>query len=220
MTIDFYYTPASAPCRSVLLTAKALDIEMNLKEMDLMKGETRTPEFLKINPQHTVPTIVDDGFVLTESRAIITYLVSKYGKDDSLYPKDVKKRAIVDQRLYFDAGSLYQKYADYFYPIILTGASPDPALMEKLKDVYSILDVFLENSQYAAGNKLTVADLSMVATVSTAEATGFDISAYKNIVKWYENLKSTTPGYEEANGRYLKTFKQLIEEYKQKKSIK
>lgn len=92
--------------------------------------------------------------------------------------------------------------------------------MEKLKDVYSILDVFLENSQYAAGNKLTVADLSMVATVSTAEATGFDISAYKNIVKWYENLKSTTPGYEEANGRYLKTFKQLIEEYKQKKSIK
>jgi len=48
------------------------------------------------------------------SRAILAYLVNQYGKDDSLYPKDPKKRAIVDQRLYFDIGTLYQGLMNYY----------------------------------------------------------------------------------------------------------
>jgi glutathione S-transferase len=44
-------------------------------------------------------------------------LVDKYGKDDSLYPKDPKKRALVDQRLYFDLGTLYQRFGDYYVSI-------------------------------------------------------------------------------------------------------
>jgi glutathione S-transferase len=52
--------------------------------------------------------------VLISSRAIIGYLADKYGKDDSLYPKDPKKRALVDQRLYFDIGTLYQRFGDYY----------------------------------------------------------------------------------------------------------
>jgi glutathione S-transferase len=51
------------------------------------------------------------------SRAILSYLADKYGKDDSLYPKDPKKRALVDQRLYFDIGTLYQRFGDYYVSI-------------------------------------------------------------------------------------------------------
>jgi glutathione S-transferase len=49
MTIDFYYLPASAPCRTVLLAAKALDVDLNLKLTNLMTGDHLKPEFLKVN---------------------------------------------------------------------------------------------------------------------------------------------------------------------------
>lgn len=60
-----------------------------------------------MNPQHTIPTLEDDGKKIWDSHAINAYLVGKYGKDDSLYPKDLAKRAIVDQRLHFDSGMIF-----------------------------------------------------------------------------------------------------------------
>lgn len=51
MGLDFYYIPGSAPCRSVMLTAKALGVNLNLKHCDLMKGEHLTPEFIKVSSQ-------------------------------------------------------------------------------------------------------------------------------------------------------------------------
>ena len=55
-----------------------------------------------------------DIHTFSSSRAIMTYLAEQYGKDDSLYPKDPKKRAMVNQRLYFDMGTLYQRFGDLY----------------------------------------------------------------------------------------------------------
>ncbi|NP_001036974.1 glutathione S-transferase 1-1-like [Bombyx mandarina] len=210
MTIDLYYVPGSAPCRAVLLTAKALNLNLNLKLVDLHHGEQLKPEYLKLNPQHTVPTLVDDGLSIWESRAIITYLVNKYAKGSSLYPEDPKARALVDQRLYFDIGTLYQRFSDYFYPQVFAGAPADKAKNEKVQEALQLLDKFLEGQKYVAGPNLTVADLSLIASVSSLEASDIDFKKYANVKRWYETVKSTAPGYQEANEKGLEAFKGLV----------
>lgn len=76
-----------------------------------MDGEHMKPEYLKINPQHKVPAIVDDGFCLDESRAICTYLINRYGqKVQHLYPEDPEQRAVIDQLLNFDASVIFPNF--------------------------------------------------------------------------------------------------------------
>ncbi|XP_058056682.1 glutathione S-transferase 1-like [Anopheles bellator] len=87
--IKLYTTRRTPAGRAVELTAKLLGLELDIQYMDLVKKEHMTPEYLKMNPLHTVPTINDNGVALFDSHAIIVYLVSKYAKDDGLYPKDL-----------------------------------------------------------------------------------------------------------------------------------
>lgn len=150
-----------------------------------------------MNHQHTIPTIRDGDFVLWESRAILGYLVNKYGKDDQYYPVDPVKRAVVDQRLYFDMGTLYQRFAEYFYPQIKEQAPADPAKLKKMGESYEFLNQFLEGMKYTAGDQITIADFAILATVSTAvECAGFSLENYPNVQRWYKDCKENAPGYE------------------------
>jgi len=197
---DFYYMPLSAPCRSGMLTAKAVGVDLNMKKLDLFAGEQNKPEFLAINPQHCVPTLVDGDFTLWESRPICSYLASQYGKDDSLYPSDVKTRATIDRLMYFDMGTLYFRFGEYVYPVMFRGEDKaDPEKLEKLHEALGWLNGFLEGHDYAVGNNITVADHTLVATVSTFEASGIDLSKHANVAAWLSRCKTKMPGYSEVN---------------------
>lgn len=208
MTIDFYYTPLSGPCRAVLLTAKKLGIDLNLKHISLKDGEHLKPEFVKINPQHCVPTLVDDGFAIWESRAIITYLVDKYAKDDSLYPKDPKKRAVVLHRLFFDATVVYQRFAEAYYPLLFEGSSVPEDKAKRLEEGLDFLNTFLADGDYVAGNTLTVADISLAATITSLEVCDVNVTKHVNIAKWLNKIKSTLNGFDETN-KGVEDFRQM-----------
>ncbi len=95
------------PFFSVAILGKHLKIEINYKDINVQAGETKTPEYLKLNPSHTVPTLVDNGFALFESRAILQYLANKYAAGNSIYPSDPVARAQVDKVLFYDASGFF-----------------------------------------------------------------------------------------------------------------
>jgi len=209
MAIDLYINSGSPPCRTVLMVAKQLGIEVNQILFNTLDGEHLTPEFLAMNPQHTVPTIVDDGFALWESRAIAQYLANKVKSD--LYPSDLKKRATVDRLLQFDMGTLSKTGMEYFAPLFRTGSVGDEEKHKAFKQSLDYLNGFLEGNKYVAGNDLTIADLSIVSNVSTIQLLAdFDFSNWKNIVQWLKTLEKELPYFEEINVVPLKFFKDNI----------
>lgn len=195
--MDFYYLPLSAPCRAVTMTAETLGIKLNKIQLDLFAGAHLKPEFLKLNPQHTIPTLVDNGFAVWESRAIIVYLAEKYSKNESIYPKCPKKRALINQRLFFDAGTLYQAFYDTYIIRFLSNKPIDEEKIKKIETAFEFLNTFLEGQTYVAGDSLTLADISLLATVSSFDVAKYDFSKYANVSRWYENLKKSTPGWKE-----------------------
>jgi len=193
------------------MTAKAVGVELNSIQVNTFVGEQLKPEFVKINPQHTIPTLVDNGFVIWETRAIVVYLVEQYGKDDSLYPKDPQKQALINQLLYFDMGTLYEAIAKYFFPLLRTGKPGTQENFEKLVAAFNLLNTFLEGQDYVAGSQLSVADIVILATVSTTEMVEFDLEQFPNVVRWYKNAQNVTPGWDENVERIQNAKKFLAE---------
>lgn len=109
--LEFYHAIGSPPSRSCLMLIKKLELDVEVKLVNLGAGEQNQPEFLKLNPLHQVPVLVDGDFVLTESRAILAYLINKFKPGSNLYPTDPRARAVVDQRLYYDATVVFESNA-------------------------------------------------------------------------------------------------------------
>ncbi|XP_062556866.1 glutathione S-transferase 1-like [Armigeres subalbatus] len=173
--------------------------------------------FLKLNPQHCVPTLVDGDFALWESRAIMIYLVDRYANaeiGDKLYPLDPQKRALVNQRLYFDMGTLYQRFGDYYYPQIFEGASANPENYSKIGEALEFLNTFLQDQQFIAGGDcLSLADLSVLASLATFEVAGYDFSGYKNVHEWYERIQKIAPSAD-INRKWAEAARPLFDKIK------
>ena len=130
---------------------------------------------------------------MNESRAIMGYLASQYGKDDKLYPKDPKVRARVDQRLYFDMGVLYKAFGDIIYPKMFGRGTVPENGQERLVEVLKWLNDFIKPTGFVAGtDHFTIADIACFSSISTAKACeGFhDFSAYPELNAWFEKMKT------------------------------
>lgn len=205
--IDLYQLPASTMTNAIVMLAKHIGVELNLIHTDLSKGDHLKPEFIKLNPQHTIPTINDNGFALWETRAILIYLVQKYAKDDSLYPNDPEKQAVVNQRLFFDLGVLSKVFADHFYPIM----RKEPAIPDSYKAIekaFEFLDIFLEGRKFLAGDFLSVVDFMTGTTLYSFALLDCDLTKYPNVKRYVDSLDEQLIGFDvtKKNLEVYKTF--------------
>lgn len=198
MAIKLYSTAFSPPCQAIILLAKYLGLELEILETSPLAGDTKKPEYLEMNPQHVIPTLVDeDGFVIWESRTIARYLVQKYGKDDSLYPKDLKKRTDVDKILDFDLGTLYKRLIDYIIPLFPTGRLDETAV-PKLEDSLTVVETLLGKSEngFIVANQFTIADIVVFFSVNCLKILNFDLQNYPLINQWLSTVKATVSDYD------------------------
>ncbi|XP_049771992.1 inactive glutathione S-transferase D3-like [Schistocerca cancellata] len=161
-------------------------------------------------PQHTKPALEDNGLYLAESRSIAMYLISKYAKDDSLYPKDVNKRVLVDQRLFFDQ-DLYNRIFNVFRPKFY-GEQVDTGSIDKVNEGLETLNRMLDGKQWLAGDKITLADYAVANSLSALEfvpESGIDPTKQPNIKEWLPRVESSHPKYGESLKELREGFKKM-----------
>ena len=117
------------PTLIVKLALNALNRPYEMVWVDYCKGEHMTPEYEKMNPSKEIPVLEDDGFFLPDSIAIVQYLFDKYAPEgSSVYPKDAKKRAIVNHRMFFNAAFYYSAISAYAVSTNYFHIHPDRSL--------------------------------------------------------------------------------------------
>lgn len=192
-----YYYPTSANSRRVLLTAILLDARFELVIVDLLKGEHRAEAYLQINPNGKVPLLIDGGFRLWESHAIMQYLAD-LNAPQTLYPQEAQPRADVNRWLFWSAY--------HFTPAVgfisrervskkMVGGvgDPDPVEIARgetlLTTAAQVLDGHLADRQWIAQNKLTLADLAIASPLMHTDAAKLPVTGYKHLQRWFLEVR-------------------------------
>lgn len=194
MPLTLYFHPVSQPSRSVLAFLKLTGIPYEIKVIDIMRGETRGPEYAKINPAMTVPAIDDDGFILGESEAIVRYLMNSRKVGEELYPSDPKIRAQVDKYFPFHHNTVRPQFSKCFmatYIDLLPPEYADYGLKKYQEDAGNCLkqfeEFYLKDQKYIAGDVLTIADIFLLSELTLAAFhTDFSFADYPKTKAYME----------------------------------
>ncbi|XP_053277114.1 glutathione S-transferase theta-1a [Pleuronectes platessa] len=199
--MELYLDLVSQPCRSVFLFAKAVGIPFQFKRVELAAGQQYSEDFGKVSVIRKVPVMKDGSFVLTESVAILQYLVQKHRPSvaDHWYPADLQQRARVNEYLSWQHMNLRTHGSKVFllramFPLIMGSEVPKDKMDAALEDLTQSLDLleekFLQNKPFIIGDKLSLADL--VAVVEIMQPVGCGLDAFEGRVKliaWRERVK-------------------------------
>ena len=148
-------------------------------------AETQTPEYRALNPNGRVPTIDDDGFILSESMAINFYLAKKH--KSPLYPSDPKHEALVLQWSLWETDRLDRQIVNYVrHTKDLSGAERKPEIAEaawkEIVPAFDVLEAALTKSEWLAGPAFSVADLNVAAALF--RALSVDLGKWPRLKAW------------------------------------
>lgn len=179
------YGSAQSRAIRVLWMAGELGLKYEHKDWLPRSPETRTPQFLALNPNARVPVIDDDGFVLSESMAINCYLAKKHRS--ALYPADPKHEALALQWSLWETDRLDRQLVDYVrHTRALPEAERKPEVAEKAwKEVvpaFDVLETALAKSEWLAGPAFSVGDLNVAAALY--RALSVDLSRWPHLQRW------------------------------------
>jgi len=193
MTLTIYGDKISGNCLKVKWTADRLGLSYTWIDIDVVKGEAKTPQFLKVNPSGQVPAVVfDDGRALSQSNAIIWRLAE--GSD--LIPADPFDRAVMLQWMFWEQYTHEPAIAvRRFHKTYLNkpDSDIDPALFVKGSAALARMEAALVGQDWFAGPALSLADIALVAYTRVAHEGGFDLCAYLGVKAWVARVEAALP---------------------------
>ncbi len=188
-----YYHPMSPNARRALMTAIHLGLPLERVLVDMAKGEHKRPDYLKLNPNGKVPTLDDDGFVLWESRAIMTYLADKAAAD-TVYPRELRARADVNHWLFWDAVHFSPAVQLLTFERVIKSlfgmGTPDAKEIERgermLAPLLHVLDGHLADREWLCGTAPTLADLSAATPLVTSDRAQIVLPSH--VASWFARV--------------------------------
>lgn len=182
MTITLY-TAATPNGYKVSVALEEMGLAYDVRRIDLTHGEQKSPEFLAVCPNGRVPALVDDGFAVFESGAILVYLAEKTGQ---FLPSDPQGRSLVMQWLMFQMSGIgpMMGQANVFYRYF---PEKIPAAIARYQNegrrLFTVLDTQLARHEYLAGD-YSIADIANWCWVRTAKWSGIDTESLPNLMRW------------------------------------
>jgi len=189
--LRLYQAQRSGNCYKVRLLMTQLGIEFETVEVDIIRGESRTADFLAKNPNGRVPLLeMEDGQYLAESNAMLFYL----SEGTEYFPSDRLDRACVMQWLFFEQYSHEPYLATSRYWIALLGKAEEyrEQLNQRREPGYAALGVMerhLTHNFFFVGDRYTIADIALYAYTHVAPEGGFDLTPFPKVCEWLDRVQ-------------------------------
>ena len=187
--LRLYHTPISANSRRVWVTLLEKGLEFELVEVK-MDGEQFQPDFLAINPFHHIPVLIDDGFKVIESLAILDYLEGKY-PTPAMLPTAVEDLAKVRMVQLVSVNELLPATSVLFLKMLdLSGVEPEKIelALQKIATVLKFLENLLDTRPYFGSEQLTLAEVVAGTLIPWLPRGGISLSEYPKLNAWCEGL--------------------------------
>jgi glutathione S-transferase len=190
--MKLYNVAYSGNSYKVRLLLAQLRIPCEIIEVDILNGESRTAEFLKINPNGRTPVLDDNGFVLAESNAILGYLA----KGTKFLPEDRQKFALVFQWMFFEQYSHEPYIATSRFWLQHKPDSPEKtALLASKRDggwaALKLMETHLAKNDFFVGD-YSIADIALFAYTHVSDEGGFPLDDFSKVRAWIERVKAQT----------------------------
>lgn len=194
--MKLYYYPASPFARKPRIAAALLGIELETQVVDIFAGEGQSQDYLRLNPQGKVPTLVDGNFALWESNAIVQYLAERAG-DSALFPRDGRNRADILRWQFWESTTWAPPCGVYIYenvlkPLLGKGEADREELRkadEKFHRGAKVLNAHLANRPWLLGDTMTLADISVAPVLMYAESARYPLAGYEHITAWFSKIQ-------------------------------
>lgn len=190
----------SVNVQKVLWCLYELDLAYQRIDAGMAYGKNHEPEYLAMNPNGRVPTLVDGDFVLWESNSIMRYLLRAYRPQSPLYPQDPKLRASTDRWLDWTLSTLQPVERPVFWALVRTPVEQrDMAAIQRDADAaaaqWQLIESYLKTRRFITGDEFTLADIALGAFARRwFGVEGIDRPTLPHLKRWFEELAGR-PGF-------------------------